>query len=458
MIEEEFLAEYAAERTIALGAVWLGHTLQCCRCHDHKNDLTLQREFYQLSAFFNDLPEKGVDGRHGNAAPLMPAPTRRQAGRHKEVLDDLEHWRLEQRDLLTGARDPLQLGWEKRATDSGPRPGPRDVSAQLLLNDGKGRKLEAIKGPSAVLAGPAIWLNSSRQTAHGEGKPLAISLAGKTRIDWRLPPSEDFTITAWVFLTSRNPMTLMSVGVPPLQLQLNKGGVVLTDKGEAVAQAPPPGQWKLRNWRHVAWTYQQGTHAIWFGDQLALRYSEPKDPAARTGDVRTRYEVALQLSIGGAPSAVDLGMRGLIDEVSVFSRALSPNDIARLAVADPLMGPLQKPFHQRTQAERDYIRREYLLATSVKFQSLERRIKHARTQLQLLKEEFPTSMVMTVGEVRPTHLLHRGDYRQPRQQVRRGHAFLAAPAAAQGFAEAHTIGLGKLARIARQSFDRASGG
>ena len=48
IVPEEFLVEYAADRVETTGAVWLGLTLGCARCHDHKYDPFTQKEFYQL--------------------------------------------------------------------------------------------------------------------------------------------------------------------------------------------------------------------------------------------------------------------------------------------------------------------------------------------------------------------------------------------------------------------------
>ena len=51
-----------------------GLTMGCARCHDHKYDPITQKEFYQFFAFFNNVPENGIDGRNFNSPPLIPAP------------------------------------------------------------------------------------------------------------------------------------------------------------------------------------------------------------------------------------------------------------------------------------------------------------------------------------------------------------------------------------------------
>ena len=68
IIPEEFLVEYVADRVETTSTVWMGLTVGCARCHDHKYDPITQRDFYELYAFFNSVPEKGKDG------DLAPAP------------------------------------------------------------------------------------------------------------------------------------------------------------------------------------------------------------------------------------------------------------------------------------------------------------------------------------------------------------------------------------------------
>lgn len=59
-LDEEFRVSYVVDRTNTFGKAFLGLTLECAQCHDHKYDPISQKEYYQLSAFFNQVPEKGV--------------------------------------------------------------------------------------------------------------------------------------------------------------------------------------------------------------------------------------------------------------------------------------------------------------------------------------------------------------------------------------------------------------
>jgi hypothetical protein len=80
ILEDEFLAEYTADRVETTATVWLGQTFNCARCHDHKFDPFTQRDFYAMKAFFHNVPERGVGDYSSpirrNAPPFvrLPAP------------------------------------------------------------------------------------------------------------------------------------------------------------------------------------------------------------------------------------------------------------------------------------------------------------------------------------------------------------------------------------------------
>ena len=64
----------------------MGLTMGCARCHSHKFDPISHKEFYQFFAFFNNVPERGLDGRRGNAAPMLLLTTPAQ----QKLLDELD--------------------------------------------------------------------------------------------------------------------------------------------------------------------------------------------------------------------------------------------------------------------------------------------------------------------------------------------------------------------------------
>ena len=75
IIPEEYAVEYVADRVDTTATVWLGLTLACARCHNHKFDPITQKEFYQFFAYFNNVPERGRAIKLGNSPPMIPTPT-----------------------------------------------------------------------------------------------------------------------------------------------------------------------------------------------------------------------------------------------------------------------------------------------------------------------------------------------------------------------------------------------
>ncbi|SVD81958.1 uncharacterized protein METZ01_LOCUS434812, partial [marine metagenome] len=77
-IPEEFQVEYVVDRVKTTATGWMGLTLGCARCHEHKYDPFTQKEFYQLYAFFNNIPENGRALKYANSPPFLKSPTRSQ--------------------------------------------------------------------------------------------------------------------------------------------------------------------------------------------------------------------------------------------------------------------------------------------------------------------------------------------------------------------------------------------
>ena len=74
-IPAEWQVEYVADRVDTVGTVFLGLTVGCARCHEHKYDPLSQKEYYRLFAFFNNVPEWGVGPNNGNSPPFIEVPS-----------------------------------------------------------------------------------------------------------------------------------------------------------------------------------------------------------------------------------------------------------------------------------------------------------------------------------------------------------------------------------------------
>ena len=102
---KEYLAMYAADRVRNLSGVWLGGTVGCAQCHNHKFDPYTAKDFYSLAAFFADLDEaahlkKGSDASPTVRAPELRLPTKRERARAEKMTAD-ERTKFEKSARLT---------------------------------------------------------------------------------------------------------------------------------------------------------------------------------------------------------------------------------------------------------------------------------------------------------------------------------------------------------------------
>ena len=140
---EEFRVEYVVDRVHTTATVFMGLTMKCARCHDHKFDPISQRDYYRFFAFFNSVPERGIDGAIGNAVPVIRFPSEEQqkklevfnvalGAKEKELeeyestaADRAKKWAVARREELTQKPEaakvrPKWMTWYRLTPNGGP--------------------------------------------------------------------------------------------------------------------------------------------------------------------------------------------------------------------------------------------------------------------------------------------------------------------------------------------------
>lgn len=115
-LPEEYAVKYVVGRVDTTARVWMGTSMACAECHDHKYDPISQRDFYRMFAFFNQVPENGLDAEELNPVPNLTLET--EADRRKLGQLDVEVRALEAAaglalDAPHGAWDAGQAAWEQ---------------------------------------------------------------------------------------------------------------------------------------------------------------------------------------------------------------------------------------------------------------------------------------------------------------------------------------------------------
>ena len=156
--DKEYLAKYAGDRVRNTSNVWLGATLGCAECHDHKFDPYSTKDFYRFAAFFADLKEKGwyKDGfDKGDWGPQLKAPTPEQQAR----LDAFDKQIARHTAALAAITDEKlaagRAAWEAkiRAFDKGQKLTGSNAPA-VKAESTAGTKLEVVKDGEILASGP----------------------------------------------------------------------------------------------------------------------------------------------------------------------------------------------------------------------------------------------------------------------------------------------------------------
>ncbi|MBI5760127.1 MAG: DUF1549 domain-containing protein [Planctomycetales bacterium] len=142
-IAEESRVDYVQDRVETTGTIWLGLTFNCCRCHDHKFDPFTQREYYQLSAYFNSIEESGANDAGGLANPVISLSSPEQQ-RRTEELRGAEADANKRRDEIEKQLRESLPEWEKTLTAESKLPDDVRAIVQKLAdqrNDAEKKKL-----------------------------------------------------------------------------------------------------------------------------------------------------------------------------------------------------------------------------------------------------------------------------------------------------------------------------
>lgn len=391
IVPEEYAVEYVVDRVETSGAVFLGLTLGCARCHNHKYDPLTQKEFYQIYSYFNNVPELGRAMKYGNSPPLMPAPTTKQ----QATLAALDAKIAKQEQWLTARApkiDAARRVWERQMPDV--------RWAPLSMRDGE------------------YFTQGQPQTFEGSRVDVDEK-SGKFDID------DIWSVSAWVdgkgaVLTRMSGNKQEGKGYG---LHVKEGKVFFHITSNWVNDALrletvkplAPGRA-----HHVAVTYTGSRMAegvrVYVDGQLA----ETKTlldtlyrPFRNAGGV---YKEPVRVG-GGAGKANQF--QGTLGEIRLYSRVLTDEEVAMLAVGKPLSAMAGE---KRTHAEQRQVELHYLeTAAAPDVRQAWQTLASLREEREKLERTFPTVMVMAESPQRKeTHLLLRGQYDKPGEVVEPG--------------------------------------
>jgi hypothetical protein len=463
-IAEEYQTEYVVDRLETTSTVFLGLTMGCARCHDHKYDPLTQKEFYEFFAFFNTIPERGLDGAAGNAKPVVRMPSGEQRTRLNEIAEVLDA--LEKK-IGNEKVDAWAGEWQKTALPGIPEASKKGLSAHYEFN-GDLADSSGHNGPAKVPRGEVTY----DELNVGDG----IQFDGETRVAFTAMPLEEegpFSVAFWTAVQPPDREDLMSV-LQKVDLERERRGFEIF-----IGQAEPASMQLKFN------IYMRLTHR-WPGDAIQVRtkrkvrgpghhYTVSYDGSGKGAGLRLfingdeQEMIATHDSLTGpfghaGPLEAGNGggfypYRGSLDDLRIYDEVIGADEMGQLfqhegmrtILASPISGCAEsvKEFDEKKKADvdgtgenvpvasaqsaagrrlraclsrRDRFREYYLTHVAPgDIKDLYKRQKDLRKEKADMESSIPSVMVMEeMKRPRETFILGRGDYRNKTEKVEPG--------------------------------------
>ncbi len=412
---EEFRVAYVSDRAETTATAFLGLTMNCAKCHDHKFDPISQQNYYELSAFFNSVDESGMYSHFTNVVPSPSMFLYRddQAEKHQALKAAILQAEQAENKALSDATARFST-WAADPMRALPLPTPVvDLSFDTVVEgttpDGAADRSATLSGSPESIGGPegqALQFNGDngvelKDAAAGFERHQPVTFALWLRRTAEAPRNVIFHRSkAAEDAASRGYELLLTDGKPDFALcHFWPGNAIRVQAREAIP---------LNTWTHCAITYDGSSRAD--GLALYLNGKQVDVDIIRDGLTKTiLYE-------GEADTAVQLAMRfrdngfkgGQLDEFKLFGRRLSALEVESLAGTVNLVATID----QQATAPADAQLQEFFVRAVDTVCSEQRdRVLAARKEEVDFVNGLQSIMVMEdMPDTRTAYILERGEY------------------------------------------------
>ena len=427
-VDEEFRLEYVFDRSNTTATAFLGLTMDCARCHDHKFDPFSQDEFYQMAAFFNNVKELGMTGDDGNYGPMLPLP---DADTETKLAEINESIKAKESELLLTEKELREQGTfiNQLISTRNKRPKgligyfPFDKMRDYINRGNRPAKYFDGNKKCTSVGSPKLVKGKKGQAVTFPAGYDEVYLSDMGLFEM----TESFTVGAWIYTTEDDKeKTQVIVGNAGEKNNFWRGWDFYLDESNKVAarlihslphnyihnrsQKSIP----LNRWTHVAFTYDGSAKAK--GIQLYINGVNAVGEVVFDNLYKNIHPVKVgNHELNNTPLRVGKSYRnytgesgffkGKVDELMIFERAITPLEIQWIA-------DVEEPKEEGELFE------TYKIAQQRPIKKIKLDLQRLRTKKLELMEPVMEVMVMEeTPEVRPMHVLNRGVYDQPKHTV-----------------------------------------
>ena len=420
VIPEEYLAEYAADRTNTFATTFLGLTVECARCHDHKYDPISQKDYYQLFAFFNNIPETAqIDYRDQAPDPairMQDAELEAQRAFVDSTIIALE----QQATALENQPDATFQQWQKEQASSEIPDTKRDLLAYFPLNVLENEQFldQTAQRPARMNVGLSTQIARPEVVDGKEGQALRFDGANFLTLGdlGDFEHYDRFSIGAWVQHTGAHTQRAGIMSRRNGEIRQQGYDLTLTNDNrlslrlihevdDTYLEVTTKSTVAPRQWTQVFATYDGSAKAA--GVQLYIDgQAQPvrvvHDNLDRSSSLLNGNDLLVGHWNHRNKETDTYGFAGgSVDEVRVYDWALTPPEVQQLA-------------ESTTKPSKKTLYAYYLAEHNADYQHLGQQLD----SLRRLDLEIPNVMVMQEREKREqTYLLKRGAYDAPGDSV-----------------------------------------
>ena len=423
-IDEEFRLGYVFDRAETTSTAFLGMTLNCAKCHDHKYDPISQKEYYEMTAFFNNVRELGMTGDDGNYGP-MALHTSEYEDEKLRSFDDLI--KQKQSELKNVKPDIASIKSYIRLLETDQKPdgliGYFPFDTEQVLTKQKRTFTQYDNNKNCTASGKAKLVEGKI------GKALLIEqdFSEPTLTDIGVfEVMEPFTVSMWINTSQADTTkTQTLIGNSTQKNAFWRGWEFYLDEenrlSAALIHSKPHNLIHVTSeqyitadeWVHVAMTYDgssdaEGLSLYINGTQVAktINYNDLyKSIHTIAGATHVRLKGPLRIGKSGRAFTGENGIfLGMIDEVKIYDRILSSYEIG---ISGGLPSQLDDPSAHLIASYNDD-----------EYQTLSKELATLRSEKLIFVDSLPEVMIMKDGDVkRNTYAYHRGEYTSPMYTV-----------------------------------------
>jgi hypothetical protein len=426
-IDDENLANYANDRVTTLSWVYLGLTMNCCACHDHKFDPLAQKDFYSMAAFFRNTMQPPKDGNSKDSTPsVLVAQTPEDAQRWKALPTEIASAK-ESVEARRKAAQPDFEGWVKsvQPEEFASEVPTNGLLVHLTLNEGKSNVVSGIvNGTNATLAatGDLDWKDGGRYGFAPKLKKGTNFILGDVA---NFERTNRFSAGCWMRMSKPGDFGPLIARMDETNgfrgWDFSQAGNKLTvhlaskwpDDGlkvETKADVLKPGVFQ-----HVFATYDGSGKAK--GVKIYVDGAEVPTKADKD-QLKSTIQSAVPLRIGKRSDKQEVE-DGRLQDVRIYERRLSAKEVTAIANIAPLQYVLNIPVEKRTKEQNAAIFETWLTKRDAPYLERSKKLASLNGEQTAIKERNPVTHIQRekTNSMPMAYVLFRGEYDKQKEKV-----------------------------------------